>query len=47
MEKYGLGKKDLLKACFARELLLMKRTSYVYISKLIQVNSSPALFVYH
>ncbi|MBA0745369.1 hypothetical protein Gogos_007946 [Gossypium gossypioides] len=28
-KKYGLGKWELLKACFARELLLMKRNSFV------------------
>ncbi|KAL3616103.1 transcription factor [Castilleja foliolosa] len=35
--KYGLNKKELLKACVAREFLLMKRNSFVYIFKLIQV----------
>ncbi|TYI26744.1 hypothetical protein ES332_A05G133000v1 [Gossypium tomentosum] len=36
-KKYGLGKWELLKACFARELLLMKRNSFVYIFKIIQL----------
>ncbi|MFQ6639022.1 hypothetical protein Gotur_014678 [Gossypium turneri] len=36
-KKYGLGKRELLKACFARELLLMKRNSFVYIFKIIQL----------
>ncbi|XP_043694952.1 pleiotropic drug resistance protein 1-like isoform X2 [Telopea speciosissima] len=31
--KYGVSKKELLKACIARELLLMKRNSFVYIFK--------------
>ena len=36
-KKYGVKKKELLKACFSRELLLMKRNSFVYIFKLTQV----------
>ncbi|KAK8491683.1 hypothetical protein V6N12_035054 [Hibiscus sabdariffa] len=35
--KYGVGKKELLKACISREYLLMKRNSFVYIFKLIQL----------
>ncbi|PKI43299.1 hypothetical protein CRG98_036279 [Punica granatum] len=35
-KKYGVEQKDLLKACFSRELLLMKRNSFVYIFKLVQ-----------
>ncbi|CAA0838334.1 ABC transporter G family member 40, partial [Striga hermonthica] len=35
-EKYGLGKKEILKACTDRELLLMKRNSFVYFFKLFQ-----------
>ena len=35
--KYGVGKRQLLKACFSREILLMKRNSFVYIFKLFQV----------
>lgn len=35
--KYGLSKKELLKACMDREILLMKRNSFVYIFKLFQV----------
>ncbi|XP_060676333.1 pleiotropic drug resistance protein 1-like [Ziziphus jujuba] len=30
-KKYGVTKKELLKACFSREFLLMKRNSFVYI----------------
>ncbi|KAJ6434978.1 hypothetical protein OIU84_000261 [Salix udensis] len=32
-EKYGVSKKELLKACISREFLLMKRNSFVYIFK--------------
>lgn len=39
-EKYGVNKKELLKANFSREYLLMKRNSFVYIFKICQVNSS-------
>ena len=37
-EKYGLNKKELLKACTVREILLMRRNSFVYIFKLSQVS---------
>ncbi|KAJ0700765.1 putative ABC-type xenobiotic transporter [Helianthus annuus] len=36
-EKYGLSKKELLKACIEREMLLMKRNSFVYYFKLTQL----------
>ncbi|KAL3351085.1 hypothetical protein AABB24_019604, partial [Solanum stoloniferum] len=36
-QKYGIGKKQLLKVCTERELLLMKRNSFVYIFKFIQL----------
>ncbi|KAK9232139.1 hypothetical protein WN943_022382 [Citrus x changshan-huyou] len=36
-ETYGVGKRELLKANISRELLLMKRNSFVYIFKLIQI----------
>ncbi|KAL0393951.1 UNVERIFIED_CONTAM: Pleiotropic drug resistance protein 1 [Sesamum latifolium] len=36
--KYGLGKKELLKACTDREFLLMKRNSFVYYFKLFQAS---------
>ncbi|KAK4490942.1 hypothetical protein RD792_001662 [Penstemon davidsonii] len=36
-EKYGLSKKELLKACVSREFLLMKRNSFVYIFKMVQL----------
>ncbi|KAK6284613.1 hypothetical protein POUND7_003565 [Theobroma cacao] len=34
---YGVKKMELLKACFSKELLLMKRNSFVYIFKLVQL----------
>ena len=40
-KKYGVGKKELLKACIAREYLLMKRNSFVYIFKMTQVSTKP------
>ncbi|KAF2301530.1 hypothetical protein GH714_025553 [Hevea brasiliensis] len=36
-KKYGVSNIQLLKACFSRELLLMKRNSFVYIFKLTQL----------
>lgn len=38
--KYGASKKDLLKACIDRELLLMKRNSFVYLFKMFQVSNT-------
>ncbi|RDX70994.1 Pleiotropic drug resistance protein 1, partial [Mucuna pruriens] len=35
--KYGVNKKELLKACVSREFLLMKRNSFVYIFKMWQL----------
>lgn len=40
---YGVKKMELLKACFSKELLLMKRNSFVYIFKLVQVGLSNAV----
>ena len=37
-EKYGTSKKELLKANFSREYLLMQRNSFVYTFKLVQVS---------
>lgn len=37
-KKYGVNKKELLKACISREYLLMKRNSFVYIFKMTQVS---------
>ncbi|XP_038694315.1 pleiotropic drug resistance protein 1-like isoform X3 [Tripterygium wilfordii] len=36
-KKYGVNNKELLKACFSREVLLMKRNSFVYITRLAQL----------
>ncbi|KAB5553301.1 hypothetical protein DKX38_010612 [Salix brachista] len=36
-EKYGVSKKELLKACISREFLLMKRNSFFYIFKFTQL----------
>ncbi|KAJ8540413.1 hypothetical protein K7X08_030332 [Anisodus acutangulus] len=36
-QKYGIGTKQLLKVCAKREFLLMKRNSFVYIFKLVQL----------
>ncbi|XP_076922113.1 pleiotropic drug resistance protein 1-like [Bidens hawaiensis] len=36
-EKYGLDGKEILKACTDREILLMKRNSFVYFFKLFQL----------
>uniref|UniRef100_A0A2N9EB47 ABC transporter domain-containing protein n=1 Tax=Fagus sylvatica TaxID=28930 RepID=A0A2N9EB47_FAGSY len=35
--KYGIKKEELLKTCLSREFLLMKRNSFVYIFKFIQL----------
>lgn len=35
--RYGVNKKELFKACFAREWLLMKRNSFVYVFKTSQL----------
>ncbi|XP_027344796.1 pleiotropic drug resistance protein 1-like isoform X2 [Abrus precatorius] len=37
-KKYGVEKKELLKANFSREYLLMKRNSFVYIFKICQLS---------
>ncbi|XP_057464053.1 pleiotropic drug resistance protein 2-like [Actinidia eriantha] len=36
-EKYGICRRDLFRACLAREWLLMKRNSFVYIFKTTQI----------
>ncbi|TXG62103.1 hypothetical protein EZV62_013466 [Acer yangbiense] len=36
-KKYGVNTKQLLKACFWREYLLMKRNSFIYIFKMVQL----------
>ncbi|GAU11042.1 hypothetical protein TSUD_113350 [Trifolium subterraneum] len=42
-EKYGASKKELLKANFSREYLLMKRNAFVYIFKLCQLAVSAVI----
>ncbi|KAH9331701.1 hypothetical protein KI387_003809, partial [Taxus chinensis] len=36
-DKFGLSKKEIFKACFDREILLMKRSSFIYIFKSFQI----------
>ncbi|XP_056169465.1 pleiotropic drug resistance protein 2-like [Syzygium oleosum] len=36
-DKYGISNRELFKACFAREWLLMKRSSFLYIFKTTQI----------
>ncbi|OVA03884.1 ABC transporter-like [Macleaya cordata] len=36
-QKYGLPKKELFKACFDQEILLIKRSAFIYIFKAIQI----------
>ncbi|GMH15940.1 hypothetical protein Nepgr_017781 [Nepenthes gracilis] len=36
-EKYGINNKEILKASFSRELMLMKRNAFVYIFKISQL----------
>ncbi|CAK9176321.1 unnamed protein product [Ilex paraguariensis] len=36
-KKYGVNKKELLKACISREYLLMKRNSFFYVFKMTQL----------
>ncbi|CAI9105563.1 OLC1v1004508C1 [Oldenlandia corymbosa var. corymbosa] len=36
-EKYGISNRELFRACFAREWLLMKRSSFVFIFKTTQI----------
>ncbi|XP_038714134.1 pleiotropic drug resistance protein 1-like isoform X2 [Tripterygium wilfordii] len=47
-EKYGVSKKELLKACFSREFLLMKRNSFVYIFRLtlLMINALIAMSIF-
>lgn len=37
---YSLPKWDLFKACMSREILLMKRNSFIYVFKAVQVSNS-------
>jgi len=47
MNKYGVGRKKLLKACLSRELLLMKRNSFFYMFKMIQVRSMQTFLAFY
>ncbi|XP_043699337.1 ABC transporter G family member 39-like isoform X2 [Telopea speciosissima] len=40
ISKYGISKKELLKACCSREWLLMKRNSFVFVFRVMQVASA-------
>ncbi|KAL0319191.1 UNVERIFIED_CONTAM: Pleiotropic drug resistance protein 1 [Sesamum angustifolium] len=44
--KYGAGMEELLKACYSRELLLMKRNSVFYIFKVSQVDYHNGIYCY-
>ena len=44
--KYGIKKEELLKTCLSREFLLMKRNSFVYIFKFIQVSLTLFYFLF-
>jgi hypothetical protein len=41
---YSLSKWELLKACFSRELLLMKRNAFLYTTKVVQVSHIVMVF---
>ncbi|KAH6758770.1 pleiotropic drug resistance 12 [Perilla frutescens var. frutescens] len=38
-QDYGVSKKELLKACASREVLLMRRNSFLYVFKLVQLST--------
>lgn len=44
---YSLSKWELLKACMSREMLLVRRNSFVYIFKTVQVNVRIQFFICH
>lgn len=41
---YSLSKWTLLRACLSREYLLMKRNSFIYVFKSVQVRANISLF---
>lgn len=45
-KKYGVNRKELLRACAGREFLLMKRNSFVYIFKATQVSNIQAIMLF-
>jgi hypothetical protein len=44
-KKYGVKMGELFKACFLREILLIKRNSFVYYFKLTQVRFNDILYI--
>lgn len=42
-DKYALSKRELLRACFAREIILMKRHMTTYLAKVTQVSDPKPL----
>ena len=44
---YSLSKRELFRACASREILLMKRNSFLYIFKTIQVRICTFAYVLH
>ncbi|RZC79069.1 hypothetical protein C5167_003836 [Papaver somniferum] len=42
-QKYGLTNKELFEACFDREVLLMKRSAFIYVFKIIQITVVAAI----
>lgn len=46
-KKYTVTKKEMFKATFAKEILLMKRDAFVYIFKTSQVHLDPTLSLQH
>ncbi|KAG4187653.1 hypothetical protein ERO13_A08G114650v2 [Gossypium hirsutum] len=44
-KNYGVRKMELLKACFSKEMLSMKRNSFLYIFKLVQATASTVMAV--
>jgi hypothetical protein len=45
-KNYGIRKRDLFQACLAREVLLMKRNSFVYVFKTFQVQTNRCAHVF-
>ena len=44
--KYGATKKELMKACLARDVTLMKRSASLHIFKIIQVSSEISFLLF-
>lgn len=43
---YSLSKWELFRACSSREILLMKRNSFIYVFKTVQVKVCAFAFIY-